>query len=87
MTLTELSVLMTVTSGNTPKSIKRLFLLDVGYNFLKHGPVLCSYVRNVYFIMAEKRVSIRLIGKPKCRLQGNIETEFECSHPIVFINY
>jgi hypothetical protein len=61
------TVLMTVTSENTPKSIKKVFLLDVEYNILKHGLVLCSYVRNVYFIIAEKRMGIRLTGKPNCR--------------------
>jgi hypothetical protein len=68
---------MSVTSENTLKSINKSFLLNVEYNFLKYGPVPCSYVRNVYFIMTEKPMGRRLIGKPKCRWQGNIKTK-EC---------
>jgi hypothetical protein len=48
------AVLMTVTSEKkTLKSIKKTFLLDVEYNFLKYDHVPYSYARNVYFIMAE----------------------------------
>jgi hypothetical protein len=68
---------MTVASENILKSVKKTFLLDVEYNFLKYDAVPYGYVRNVYFIMALKPMGRRLIGKPKCRWQGNIKTE-EC---------